>query len=178
VEAAVEEARAAAQQELAETVAKMEGQLDEMVAGAVASERGKLDLEIADAVHKAVSVASAKEEQLLSRIEEEKEMRLQAEEQADSGSGTWMREQLQALQAAHAEQLMELKEHAAIEKADAVADLTTALALERDKGAMMQKSLTSLQSRRSGQTLVLKKTQAMLGKMRAELQWLTEERQR
>ena len=43
-------------------------------------------------------------------IEEERELRLQAEEQTDSGAGQWMGEQLKQLQEAHNMQITEIKE--------------------------------------------------------------------
>ena len=179
VAAAVAEANAQTQASFQRQLAAHEiaavAQIEAMKAEAAAA-REQEALKIADAVHKAVNAAAAREVELLRWIEEEKEMRAEAEEQLDSGSGAWMREQLQQLQSAHAAELRELREHAATEKAEAVSDLTVALAAEREKSSALQKSLESLQSRRFAQTVVLKKTQAMLGSMRAELQWLAAEK--
>jgi hypothetical protein len=108
--------------------------------------------------------------------EEERELRLQAEEQTDSGAGKWMGEHLKQMQEAHSIQIAEIREHEANERAHATAELVGENAALREKLASLQKSVDTLQSRRSGQTVVLKKTQSMLANMRAELQWLTQEK--
>ena len=67
-------------------------------------------------------------------------------------------------------------QHASNERAHSLAEVTQENARLRDKNAALQKNVDTLHSRRAGQTVVLKKTQTMLGNMRGELQWLTQEK--